>query len=75
VKKAGNPFLSLSQHLAIYSSTTHNSKCCFLENNSNDDDDEYDDDEVHRDEKLRTHLQLLKWQRIALLLSCRIKKT
>ncbi len=33
---------------------------------------------VHRDEQLRTHLQLLTWQRIALLvllLSCTVKKT
>jgi hypothetical protein len=40
VKKAGNPFLFLSQHLAIYCSTTHNSECCFLKNKNKDDDDD-----------------------------------
>jgi hypothetical protein len=46
VKKAGNPFLFLSQYFSIYCSTTHNSKCCFLENKNNDDDDDDDDDDI-----------------------------
>jgi hypothetical protein len=46
VKKAGNPILFLSQHLAIYCSTTHNSKCCILKDKNNDDDEDDDDDIV-----------------------------
>ncbi len=42
VTKAGDPFLFLSQHLAIYYSTTHNSKGYFLENKNNDDDNNDD---------------------------------
>ncbi len=73
VKKAGNPFFFLSRHLASYCSTTHNSNCWFRR------EQERRQHCIHRDEKLRTHLQLLKWQRIALLLVlllfCMMKKT
>jgi hypothetical protein len=73
VTKAGNPFFFLSRHLASYCSTTHNSNCWFRR------EQERRQHCIHRDEKLRTHLQLLKWQRIAvllvLLLFCMMKKT